>query len=154
MNELHESILDAEFENSRLRRKDLLPAWIKVFIWIFMIMGAFVPFGFIAGIFGIPFSITLYGLGTVSPLSIMGIFLSGLYLFKGIIAFGLWTEKQWAVDMAIIDGLLGILICIVVMIMIPTSSGGISIRLDLIILIPYFLKMKNIKLEWIERVAY
>jgi len=154
MNELHESILDAEFEKPQLRRRDLLPTWIKVFIWIFIIMGAFIPFGFIAGIFGIPFSISLYGFGTMNPLSITGLFLTGLFLLKGVVAFGLWTEKEWAVNLAMIDGLIGIILCIAVMIVVPATSGGITFRLDLFLLIPYFLKMKSLKSEWMERVAF
>lgn len=153
MNELHESILDAEFEKPQLRRRDLLPTWIKVFIWIFMIMGAILPFGILSGIFGWPFNISLYGFSTMFPFSIIGISLTALFTLKGAVAFGLWTEKKWAVDMAMIDAILGIVICILGMFIIPTSTGNVVIRLELILLIPYFLKMKKIKLEWLERIA-
>lgn len=54
---LTESIL----ENTK-RRKQLLPLWIKIFTWIFLIFGTIIPFALVLGILGFSFDVALYGL--------------------------------------------------------------------------------------------
>jgi len=152
---MNENILDEQqLENSNLRRRDLLPTWIKVFTWIFLIFGAIAPLVPIMGIMGVGFNLSLYGLETMNPISLIGIFITCLFALKGVVAFGLWTEKEWAVNFAIIDAIIGIIVCVFVMIILPflINSNGmkISLRLELIALIPYLLKMRKIKPEWIR----
>jgi hypothetical protein len=153
MNGLKEGILEDELSPLPKRRRDLLPLWIKVFVWIFMVLGTLAPICFFLGLMGISLNIALYGLETTAPISILGISLIGILSFKGIVAFGLWTEKPWAASGAIIDGMLGILICVFVMVLLPFISNGTSInlRLELVALIPYVLKMRGISSEWEQR---
>jgi hypothetical protein len=80
-----------------VKRRTLLPWWIKFFIWVFIIFGSFVPIGIVSGLLGINFHLSLYGLETNEPLSAIGIIISLLFLFKGITAYVLWTEKDWAI---------------------------------------------------------
>ena len=131
------------------RRRFLLPTWIKVFVWIFMIMGSIVPFGILAGIFGGNFQIALYGLTSYSPLSPLGLFLSFLFLLKGITAFSLWTEQNWAIDLAIVDAIIGIVVCVIVMVVLPfqniRSGFSFNFRLELVLLIPYLIKLQRIR---------
>lgn len=133
------------------KRKELLPLWIKIFTWIFLAFGLIAPVGLIFGLLGYSFQISLYGLQTDEPLSLIGICLIILFLLKGIIAFGLLREKDWAVTSAITDAIAGIAICIFVMIypaIMPTTGVSMNLRLELVALIPYLLKMKKIKPEW------
>ena len=74
-----------------------------------------------------------------------------------MVSFGLWTEKDWAVDLAIIDAILGIIACFFVIIILPSVSESeefvINFRLELVALIPYLIKMIKIKPEWVLRKA-
>jgi hypothetical protein len=154
---MNDNILDEQqLENSNLRRRDLLPTWIKVFVWIFLIFGAIVPIVMILGIIGMNFNLSLYGLETMRPISLTGIFITILFALKGIVAFGLWTEKKWAVNLATIDAIIGIIVCVFVMAILPFISNSnemnVSLRLELIPLIPYLIKMRKIKIEWLERI--
>lgn len=153
---MNDNILDDhQMEPSNLRRRDLLPTWIKVFVWIFIVFGAVVPVALIMGLLGMTVNLALYGLETLTPFSLIGMLVIALFGLKGIVAFGLWTEKEWAVNLAIIDAIIGILICICVMVFpIIDNSGGfnISFRIELLLLFPYLIKMRKIKSEWIERI--
>ena len=133
------------------RRKTLLPLWIKIFVWIFLVFGAITPIGLIFGILGYEVELSLYGLETVEPLSISGICILAAFLLKGIVSYGLLTEKKWAIILGIIDAILGFTICLFLMIYpIIFSDSGINFtfRLEIIFLIPYLIKMIKIKSEW------
>ncbi len=165
---MNENLLSQrQSENAILRRRDLLPIWIKIFIWIFLIYAILLPMTWALGILGIGsnvpmnfdlstgFNASLYGLATTQPLSLVAISILVLYLFKGIVAFGLWTEKDWAVNFAIVDAITGLLVCGFVMIILPFFSDPISFKVlvfDLILLILYLRQMRMIRREWSERV--
>ena len=143
-----------EFESLKVRRRELLPWWIKAFVWIFMIVGVIVPIGLVIGLLGYSFSISLYGFESTEPISLTGIFLIVLYLIKAVTAFGLWTEKIWAVDLGIIDAIIGLVVCGAVMLVLPLidiSEGFVlKLRLEPILLILYLLKLQKIKPLWKE----
>jgi len=148
-------ILDNELFPKTERRRKLLPIWIKIFLWLFMIFGIIAPVGLILGLLGIDFNLAIIDLETTKGLSTLGIIIITLFSIKGVVSFGLWTEKDWAVNLAIIDGIIGIAVCTFVMLVSPflTESNVIhfNIRLELIALIPYLIKMKNIKRDWETR---
>jgi hypothetical protein len=133
-------------ETPAKRRRQLLPLWIKIFLWFFIVMGCMVPLGFILACFNIPFQVSLYGLTSNDPTSVFGILLSAVLAYKAYTAFALWTGKTYAVSLAQIDAIFGIISCAVVMIVGP----GSILRLELIALIPYLIKMNKIKAEWIQ----
>jgi hypothetical protein len=145
-------VLHREIINVTNRRRALLPWWIKSFIWVFLIFGAIAPFALIFGIMGSNFQVALYGLQTNHPLSLKGLFLITLFLFKGVVAYGLWTEKNWAIYLGIIDAAIGIATSLFMMLIYPligdTAQFVLNIRLELIALIPYLLKMKKIEKTW------
>lgn len=136
------------------RRRKLLPWWIKIFIWIFIIFGAVAPFGLIFGLIGFKFQVSLYGLETFEPTSFIGLGLIGIFFLKGITAFGLWTEKDWAIKIGQIDAIIGIIICVFVMFVlhfIDNNYGFIfPLRIELILLIPFLIKLRKIDNEWIK----
>ncbi|WP_205504012.1 hypothetical protein [Rufibacter psychrotolerans] len=141
-----------ELEDNKTRRRELLPWWMKAFIWIFLIMGAIVPIGLIMGLMGFSFSISLYGFETTTPISATGITLSVLILVKGVTAFGLWTEKDWAVRLGIFDAVIGLVACVLAMFVVPfvdRSEGFVlNFRLEPILLVLYLLKLQKIKSSW------
>lgn len=73
-----------------------------------------------------------------------------LLIFKGIVAYGLWFEQKWAPQAAIIDAIIGIAVCIIMMVVIPFTVPNINftIRLELIPLYFYLVKMQKIKSTW------
>ncbi|MES2763132.1 MAG: hypothetical protein V4677_13045 [Bacteroidota bacterium] len=137
-------------EEKTTRKRDLLPLWIKIFLWIFLVMACIVPVVIVSSILKIPASLSLYGMETNYFFTVYGVIISVLMLYKGIVAFGLWTEKKWAVSHAIIDAIVGITACVVMTLVPLFSNNGMhfTFRLELIALIPYLIKMKNIKREW------
>ena len=132
-----------------ISRKKLLPLWIKIFSWIFLIISAFVPIVFILGIMGYNVQLAVYGLETNEAFSKIGITILAIFIIKGITAFGLLKEKNWAVTIGIVDAILGIIICTLIMLY-PIINPEIkfSLRLELVALIPYLLKFFKIRTQW------
>lgn len=139
-------------EKQITRRRDLLPLWIKIFTWIFLIFGVVGIIIPIIGLFLDSIDLSLYGLATTQVFTPIGILIVVLFLFKGIVAFGLWFEKDWGPQLATYDAILGIIICGYMMLVNPfvSNNRNFSIRLELIPLIPYFLKMKKIQTPWLN----
>lgn len=141
----------AEFDNNVLtRRRDLLPTWIKIFLWIFLIGGAVAAGLLIAGSLITQTSLSLYGMNANHPYSMTGLLIFSLFLFKGIVAYGLWFEQKWAPQAAIADAIIGIAVCLIMMAIIPFMYPSISftLRLELIPLYFYLKKMQSIKKTW------
>lgn len=146
-------LLQPELTSKFKRRRELLPWWIKVFIWIFLIIGALVPLAFTLGILGYKFQLALYGFDTNEPLSLTGLFLSAIFTLKGVAAFGLWFEKKWAINIGLIDSSLGILICLFLMFIYPLIDSSktffFPIKIEIFFLLPYFRKLYKIRTEWL-----
>jgi hypothetical protein len=136
----------------KIARRQLLPWWIKTFCWIFMVFGALAIAGIGLGLFKITFDLSLYGLSTTDPLSLIGLSLIAIFIFKGIASFGLWTEKDWAVDVAIADAVIGIVVCVFMMLIYPVIDDlpgfKFNFRLELVLLILYLLKLQTIRSPW------
>jgi len=70
-------------------------------------------------------------------------------LFKAITAFSLWFEKEYAIILGKIDAILGIGLCIISMAILPFFSDvHITLRLELVLLIPYLIKLNKIQSDW------
>lgn len=144
---LSPSIIDEE----KLRRRTLIPWWIRVFSWIFLAFLFFVPIALIVGIITHNFALSLYGLETFTPYSIIGIVLTALFFLKGIVAIGILRREDWAVKVGIVDAVLGICICIFVMCFPAITNSPYTIRLELFALIPYLIKLLKIREAWLIR---
>ena len=130
-------------------RKKLLPLWIKIFTWIFLVISAFAPIVLILGVMGYKVQLALYGLETDEAFSSTGIIITAIFIIKGIVAFGLLKEKDWAIKIGIADAIIGIAICTLMMLYpIINSDAKFSLRLELVALIPYLLKLLKIKIQW------
>lgn len=152
MDQFDSPILDSELSGTPvIARRKLLPVWIKIFIWIFMITGGLAVLGLPFGMLGLNFNIALYGIETVQPLTPAGLMLIAIYLIKGIVAYALWTEKDWAVTAAQVDATIGIIICAFIMVIYPMmadSGSSFNFRLEIIVLVLYLMKMNQIKEAW------
>ncbi|MGZ3755548.1 MAG: hypothetical protein ACXVAY_16815 [Mucilaginibacter sp.] len=129
------------------RRRALLPWWMIGCSWIFFLVAAMMPVAVVFGLLKLNFEISLFGLITDNPVSLIGLFLMLLFSFKGVTAFGLWTEKDWAIGLAKIDAVVSFVICCVVMVY-SLFTPIKSIRLELILIIPYYYKLNNIQYDW------
>ena len=148
-----QNVLDEQFiEFNTKRRRDLLPKWIRVFCWIFMVLGGISIISFIAGIFGINYKIEIYGLRSNAPLSPIGLLIFTVFIIKAVAAYGLWFEKNWAILLGFIDGTLGLILCLLATLILPHFVDGytkvFSFRLEVIAIIPFMIKLTNIKSEW------
>lgn len=137
-----------DYVNTKNQRRKLLPIWIKVFIWIFFLFGGI---GILLLLFA-PFSdnidLSIYGISTTNPKSIAGISIILLFILKGVVSYGLWFEKKWGINIAQIDAVLGIIICTAAMFYSAFYNHNLSLRLELLLLIPYLIKMIKIKAIW------
>lgn len=152
MEQQNELRLEALLEKSKLKRRAILPWWIKFFIWIFMLLGAIALIAVPAGAAGMSYQASLYGMDAYEPFSLLGIINIILFSFKGLAAYGLWTEKDWAVNLAIIDALAGIIICTFMMFGLPLLTGDANfmqhLRIELALLVPFLLKLQKIRAQW------
>ena len=138
------------------RRRDLLPLWVKIVLLIFLIFAIIAPAGIVLSLMDVPFQLSIYGLTTNDPLSMEGLFLTAVFLLKGILAVGFWTEKDWAINLGMVDAILGIAICVFTMVIYPflniESGFQLTFRLELIILILFQIRLNKIKSDW-EKLA-
>ena len=128
-------------------RRALLPAWIRFFTWFFMISAVAstlsAVFILIANQFGIS---TFVSVKVVSSFveTITGI----LFLTKTLTAYGLWFQKNWAVDLGISDAVVHIAFCVFMLFSQQLTGFSNQLRLELLILIPYLVKLIQIKPRW------
>ena len=129
-------------------RKSLVPTWMRVFGWLFLVFGLLVPImELTAAATGTDGEFSLYGLEFVgSVISPLPLFILALFAAHGICAYGLLFGKQWGVASCIVLGYLSALICVLTTIF----GDGFNIRLELLVLIPYLMKLHKIKWDWTE----
>ena len=147
MNENLESTIQAQVQNKVIRRK-LIPIWMRIFCWIFMLLGFLGIVCLIIGAFNIPVRMSLYGYETNSPISFMGFFLAAVICIKGFAAYSLWFEKDNAISIGKFDAILGFILCIIAFVYYPLVHHKISIRLEILFLIPYYRILNRIEYAW------
>lgn len=153
MSDYKEELLDDDFHNeNHVNRRSLLPLWIKIFVWIFIVTGIINVFGIFMSFFGFNIQLGLYGIETYAGLSILSVLVQLLFILKAVVAIGLWQGKAWAVNVALIDGFIGIVTCAVVILM-EAMSGVLTFRLEILLLIPYMMKMYTMKNDWSKALA-
>ena len=148
-NRSDENTLD-EFVQIKIKRRALLPWWIKVFCWLFMIFGFFAIISLLLGFFGNSVQLSLYGFETNDPLTSIGLLIISLGIFKGFTAYNLWFEKDIAIKLGKIDAIIGIVICSFLMLALPfiDDAFDFDFRLELVLLIPYLIKLNKIQEKW------
>lgn len=139
-----------EFDKPQVIRRKLLPWWIKTFCWIFMLLAVAAVSTLITNLFFSTVDLSLYGFSTNTAYSITGIFIIAIMILKGFAAFSLWFEKPNAISIGKIDAICGVVICVASMFVLPFTSGDghIQLRLEILLLIPYYIKLNKIEYEW------
>ncbi|HEX4852005.1 MAG TPA: hypothetical protein VFV08_14420 [Puia sp.] len=149
--ETEPDIISKEFLDSAIRkRKDLLPWWIKIFSWLFLILGGAAMISILPAVLGYTFELAIYGVETQRPLSPAGILVLLVLIYKAVVSWNLIQEKKYSIVLAIVDASAGIIICVLIGIypLFNPSSHNYSFRLELIFLVPYLVKMIQIKSAW------
>lgn len=133
-------------ENIVKYRKQIVPMWMKIFGWLFIVAGTLVPvIGVFSAISGVEGEYSLYGLEVVgSVYSPAAMFILTLFLAHGICAYGLLFGKAWGMSACLILGYLSAAICVFTML----TGDGNNIRVELIILILYLVKLHKIRPAW------
>ncbi|QHS61119.1 hypothetical protein [Chitinophaga agri] len=133
------------------RRKELISWWIKFFSYIFLLLGALVIFLYpLMFLLGQNYTFSVYGLESSDRYSLLMLGIVVLFILKGCAAFGLLWEKDWAADIALIDGFAGIGICIFVIVYSYFSPHVpfVPYRLELVLLIGYVVRIMRIRRDW------
>jgi hypothetical protein len=127
-------------------RKALVPKWIRVFGWVFIVFGCYILLlGIYCAVSGIEGEFFLYGIeATGSVFTVHAMVVIGLYLAHGVCAYGLLFAKAWGVRACIVLAYLSICICIYTMF----TDEGLSLRLELAILCPYIVKLHRLMPVW------
>lgn len=133
------------------RRRTLLTWWLKIFSYFFLFIAAVAiatyPLMFMLGN---DYRVALYGLESSDRSSFITLAVVVLLLLKGVAAFGLLFEKDWAIEVGLVDAAVGILVCLFVGLytMLGTGSYIVSFRLELVLLIIYLIKLLKIQAIW------
>ncbi|MDA6069500.1 hypothetical protein NJT12_07710 [Flavobacterium sp. AC] len=149
MNQELESRFD-EFDKPAIIRRKLLPWWIKTFCWLFMILAVCAIGAVITNLFTPYVHLSLYGFSSNTTFSATGIFIIAIMLLKGFAAYSLWFEKPNAISIGKIDAICGVVICIGSMFVQPftTNDGHFPLRLEILLLIPYYMRLNKIEYTW------
>jgi hypothetical protein len=137
-----------DIEKNLIIRRKLLPWWIKAFCWFFMLMGTIIIPVLIYGFLGNPIQLSFYGFETDNAISFTGIFVSLIILLKGYAAYSLWFEKDNAISIGKFDAICGIAICFVALFYYPLVHHSLSLRLEILFLIPYYIKLNKMEYAW------
>ncbi len=129
-------------------RKTLIPRWIKFFGWLFIIMASTIPFLWAIYPFlevSQPPVFAIFGIYAAGPPYFFGaLIVQAIIAFMGISAYGLLFGKSWGVVACLINGYLGLAICLFVMVM----SGFSSLQLEPLLQIPYLVRLHKIRILW------
>jgi|GEM_PF-344110 len=159
MSETEISIFDDLGDRYAIRRRQLLPTWIKFFCWFFAIagnLGALVMITIALG--GYSKSPVFLAFSGNSYWTLLVLFNVGHMLLKGATGIMLLGEKDLAVRFAIADGILSLGSAIVGFVnayMHKThemvfATTILSLIIQLLFIIPYLAKMVRIRDEWEE----
>jgi hypothetical protein len=144
----NEIIDSEEVGESLARRRHLLPIWVKIFIWIFLVFGVItLPILLIASA-GYSVYLSAFGLSTTDALSLTGLIILSIYFTNGVVAFMMWFEKKRAIHIAQIVAVILFLFSAYMMFFYHAGIRGFTIRFELILLIPYLMFLNRIRMKW------
>lgn len=131
-------------------RKKLVPMWIKVFGWLFILFGVVIPFTVVySAINGAPVNFAMFGLSAHGSItSPMSVFLILLFIALAVSAYGLLFGRAWGLMLCLVLGYVSLAICVTTTVVTLVTSAGINIRLEIIVLIPYLIRLHKMKSEW------
>jgi len=146
---MNENVLDIK-ENYDFHN---LPIWIKVFSYLFLVIQIMLPVSIVMSFLDYPTNLSFYGLSSNSAFSLNGIFIIAVFMLHGLVAFFLIRNHESAIIVAKIVAIISMTICIGTMVY-PFFQDTIymhfKFRIELIVLVLYYLKLKNIQPKWMK----
>lgn len=138
-----------------MKRRNLIPIWMKPFIFLFLLFGITGLYGIWQNIMGNESESTIYGLEAFTVFSALGVFLKCIMFIKAITAFGLWMGKDWAIKLGIIDAVVGLVVCVAVMVILPFTElvdgiHQVNFRFEVLLLIPYLIQLIRMRKAWAD----
>ena len=133
-------------------RKNLIPLWIKIFGWVFIVIGISVPpLTIFLSVTNQHATFEMFGLRHYgSPFHPMALLISAIVLSLAISAYGLLFGKPWGLDACLVTGYVGVAICLATMAYSFMFQRSLTIRLELLVQIPYLIKLRKIKPFWMS----
>lgn len=133
----------------RSARSSLLPLWIRVFSWLFLVIGVPGTLTALLGfIFNFTFPIFLFGLRSQGPLRApVTIVLAAAFALVAYAAFALLWGRKDGRQAGLAAGYVGLGICVAVA-GASFSEGRIYIPLEPLFQIPFLWKMHALKGRW------
>lgn len=131
-----------------MKRKQILPTWIRFFAWINFFFGILTPILLLLLLLGGKVSMMIFGLkfdgSTLQPLAIA---ISLIFALGGTAAYGILWGKNWAINLGTIYCFVGIATCIAAL-FIRLQSGEIYIAFEPFLLIPGIVTLRRNKSRW------
>jgi len=131
------------------QRKALLPKWVRFFCWIFFLFLIFSPFLLLGLFINANVSLAIYGFSYYGQgFSLYALVLIILFAFLGLTGYSLLWGKKWGIYLGVIQGLIGSTVPVVTTIL-AFMQGGFGVPLEIILFIPWTIKMFKIKNSWL-----
>ena len=140
----------ATLADTPLKRQQLLPLWIKIFGWLFILLGALVPVLLVASMFvTIKASFNIFGVQIEDDAQAgVAMVVALMFIANAVCAYGLLFGKDWGLSACLIAGYVGVAMAIATIIGQAFSEGTVRLRLELIIQIFFLIKLHKIKPFW------
>jgi hypothetical protein len=139
--------------SEELRRRALLPSWIRFFCWIFLFASAAVPSAFIMSAFeDTPVTFAIFGLQhTGSSLDFSAIIIALLLMLAGTAAYGLLWGRVWGIDAGLGIGFVGLAFSLVaeVSALLRVGAGaGAHFPVDPLFQLPFIVQLWRRQKAW------
>lgn len=137
-----------EFEDiNTVKRREMLPWWIKLFSWVFMVLAVIACLTPIQLLFGHVPNLSFYGFDSAKffPYSLLVIYL--IFILNGLIGYMLWFEKDKAIEWGKICAVFGIVAC-VISFLLTLLDGQFTFRLEIIALVLFYRELSNLEYNW------
>lgn len=131
----------------QLRRRALLPWWVKFFCWVFMLLAVIAVFCNIDLFFGNRPAISMYGLEADVNFPFNLMILVPVFLLNGYTAFLFWFEKDKAVTVGKVSVIVGVVLCITSFVL-YLLDGDLTLPLELVPLGLTWWWLSRVKPQW------
>lgn len=142
------------FENEKIVRKDLIPIWIKFFSWLFLLFGISAFLGLLSFYFNPIYTIDIFGINQASDNLFLSLISALVLIFNGVVAYLLIAKEDKAVEIAKINALINIVICVVSTILNLYFYKNLTFRIEIFFIWFFYAKMREIQFKWINASKY
>ena len=155
----NETIFQDFYNPFLLPRKKMVSWWMKFFCWVFLVLAVLAPVCLLVPSLGFRIGddisiggsrVALYGLNAANNADGLTQFIVVLFILKGIVSYGLLSEKDWAMKLGMIDGAIGVIICFITMLVLPFFDFGFRFSWELLFLFPYQARLWRFRVLWEE----